>query len=81
MLLSGYMPEYVYSVGGLDTRYPLEELRALGRISERGRQADRSEAFSARIRERRPGALPVMPRRGDSGGEGVTGVAAPVPRS
>ncbi len=51
VLLSGYMPEYVYSVGGLDRRYTLEELRALGRISERGKQADRSDAFSAKIRE------------------------------
>lgn len=51
VLLSGYMPEYVYSVGGLDPRYTLDELRALGRISERGKQADRSEAFSAKIRE------------------------------
>ncbi len=51
VLLSGYMPEYVYSVGGLDPRYSLEELRALGRISERGRRADQSAAFSARIRD------------------------------
>jgi hypothetical protein len=48
--LSGYMPEYVYSVGGLDMRYPLEELRTLGYISERGREADSSATFSADIR-------------------------------
>ncbi len=51
VLLSGYMPEYVYRVGGLDPRYALEELRALGRISERGKQADQSDAFSSKIRE------------------------------
>jgi hypothetical protein len=51
VLLSGYMPEYVYSVGGLDPRYTLAELRAFGRINERGRQADRSDAFSAKIRD------------------------------
>ncbi|MGO9513991.1 MAG: DUF4105 domain-containing protein [Steroidobacteraceae bacterium] len=50
VLLSGYMPEYVYRVGGLDRRYPLEELRALGYISERAKQADRSNTFSADIR-------------------------------
>ena len=50
LLLSGYLPEYVYSVGGLDRRYKLEELRALGRITERARAADRSPAFSADIR-------------------------------
>jgi hypothetical protein len=48
--LSGYMPEYVYSVGGLDRRYPLEELRRLGYISERARNADRSTTFSEDIR-------------------------------
>ena len=51
VLLSGYLPEYVYKVGRLDGRYPLEELRALGYISERGRQADQSVTFSADIRE------------------------------
>jgi hypothetical protein len=50
VLLSGYMPEYVYSVGGLDPNYALEKLRALGRISERGKQAGQSDAFSAKIR-------------------------------
>jgi len=37
VLLSGYLPEYVYQVGGLDRRYPLEELRALGYVSDRAR--------------------------------------------
>lgn len=48
--LSGYMPEYVYGVGGLDMRYPLEELRTLGYISERGLNAGQSPTFSADIR-------------------------------
>jgi Domain of unknown function (DUF4105) len=51
VLLSGYMPEFVYSVGGLDQRYPLEQLRALGYISERARKTDRSDTFSADIRQ------------------------------
>lgn len=50
LLLSGYLPEYVYRVGGLDDRLPLAQLRALGRISERARQSDRSDSFSADIR-------------------------------
>lgn len=50
VLLSGYMPEYFYSIGRLDNRYPLKELRALGYISERGRMADESPTFSADIR-------------------------------
>ena len=50
VLLSGYMPEYVYRVGGLDRNFTLEELRALGYISERAKKADASETFSADIR-------------------------------
>jgi len=50
VLLSGYLPEYVYSVGGLDRRFPLEELRALGYISERAKKSDASATFSADIR-------------------------------
>jgi Domain of unknown function (DUF4105) len=50
VLLSGYMPEYFYSVGYLDQRYPLAELRALGYVSERGRLADKSPTYSTDIR-------------------------------
>ncbi len=50
LLFSGYLPEYVYRVGGLDQRYSLDELRTLGRITLRARQADGSDAFSADIR-------------------------------
>jgi hypothetical protein len=50
LLLSGYIPGYVYRVGGLDDRFSLAELRARGRITERAKQADRSESFSADIR-------------------------------
>ncbi len=50
LLLSGYLPEYVYALGGLDRRSPLEELRTRGRIGERAKQADLSATFSADIR-------------------------------
>jgi hypothetical protein len=50
VLLSGYLPGYVYKVGGLDTRYPLEELRTLGRITDRAKESDRRPTFSADIR-------------------------------
>jgi hypothetical protein len=55
LLFSGYLPEYVYRVGGLDRRYSLEELRRLGHITERARISDRSENFSADIRRGIPG--------------------------
>ena len=48
------MPEYVYSVGGLDRNFPLERFRALGYISERARNSDLSETFSADIRRAVP---------------------------
>jgi hypothetical protein len=51
LILSGYLPEYVYRVGGLDQRYSLQELRAHGRITDRAKKADRSDAFSADIRQ------------------------------
>ena len=57
LLLSGYLPEYVYKVGGLDDRYSLEELRRLGRITERAHRADHSEQFSLDIRN----GIPVLP--------------------
>lgn len=58
LILSGYLPEYVYRVGGLDQRYSLQELRARGRITERAREADRSDTFSSDIRQ---GIEPIEP--------------------
>ncbi len=58
LLLTGYLPEYVYRVGGLDDRFSLEELRARGRITDRARRSDRSDSFSADIREGIPGPEP-----------------------
>ena len=50
LILTGYLPEYVYRVGGLDGRFSLAELRAFGRITERAKSADRSQSFSTDIR-------------------------------
>jgi hypothetical protein len=51
LLLSGYLPEYVYSVNGLNQSYSLQELRTRGRITDRARLSDRSPHFSADIRQ------------------------------
>jgi Domain of unknown function (DUF4105) len=56
LLLSGYLPSYVYKVGGLGRRYTLEQLRSFGRITERARAADHSNTFSADIRRGVPAA-------------------------
>jgi hypothetical protein len=59
LLLTGYIPQYVYSIGGLARSYSFEELRIRGRITDRAKAADRSESFSADIRRGVPrvGAL------------------------
>jgi hypothetical protein len=59
LILVGYLPEYVYRVGGLDQRYSLQELRALGRITDRAKKADRSDSFSADIRRGIPALSPA----------------------
>ena len=56
LLLSGYLPEYVYGVGGLNRNFSLEELRDKGRITERAKLSDRSANFSEDIRRGLPGA-------------------------
>jgi hypothetical protein len=56
LLFTGYLPAYVYRVGGLDQRYSPAELRTLGRITDRARQSDRSNTFSEDIRR----GIPVI---------------------
>ena len=50
VLLSGYLPGYVYSVGGLDMRFSLPQLRAFGRITARAKGAADDPQFSTAIR-------------------------------
>jgi hypothetical protein len=51
LLFSGYLAAYVYRIGGLDRRFTLEQLRSIGRITDRAQCADRSPTFSADIRQ------------------------------
>jgi hypothetical protein len=48
LLLAGYVPDYVYDRGGLDTRLPFERLRDLAHI--KGRAASTDPDFSRLIR-------------------------------
>ena len=57
ILLSGYVPEYVYEQGALNQSLPFSELRARSRVNARAKVADRDPAFSLRIRE----GLPALP--------------------
>ena len=55
LLLSGYLPEYLYGIGGLDKRFSLETLRRNGRITGRAKAADQYPDFSRGIRGNMPG--------------------------
>jgi len=50
ILLSGYVPEYLYESGGLDTRIPFEQLQQQAHINSLAQAADQSPDFSRRIR-------------------------------
>ena len=57
VLLSGYVPEYLYELGRLDTTRSFADLEQLSRVNARAHAADHDPAFSQRIRE----GLPVPP--------------------
>lgn len=58
LLLSGYLPEYVHDVGGLQSGFALSDLRTLGRNTDRAKAADHHSDFSAAIRHGVPGHGP-----------------------
>lgn len=51
MIVNGYLPEFLHERGAINTDYTVEELRALGRITDRAAAAGLSEEFSTAIRE------------------------------
>ncbi|MHB0816798.1 Lnb N-terminal periplasmic domain-containing protein [Stutzerimonas nitrititolerans] len=55
LLLTGYLPDYVRDVGGLQANLGLEELQRRGRITERAQQAGDDPEFSRLIRDGVPG--------------------------
>ena len=50
ILLSGYLPEYIYDSNGFSTRLPFEELQRQAHINTAAQAADQSPDFSQRIR-------------------------------
>ena len=56
LLVSGYLPEYLYDQGALTPGVDLETLRTRGHINERAHTDSGDPTFSARIREGIPGA-------------------------
>jgi hypothetical protein len=57
VLLSGYVPDYLYDLGRLDTASPFPDLERRSRVNERAHAADRDAGFSRAIRT----GLPVPP--------------------
>ena len=52
ILASGYVPEYLYEAGRLDTSVPFAELKRQAHVNARAQSADADADFSRRIRER-----------------------------
>jgi hypothetical protein len=50
LIVNGFLPDYAYARGALDTRRPLPALKAGAHIGERARSADGSPHFSQLIR-------------------------------
>jgi hypothetical protein len=50
ILASGFVPEYLYQAGKLDTTIPFEELQRRSIVNERATAADQRDDFSQRIR-------------------------------
>ncbi|MBB6084502.1 Lnb N-terminal periplasmic domain-containing protein [Castellaniella defragrans] len=61
LILSGYLPEYLYRHGGLDTSQPLEVLRAQADITRRAARPGTAAEFSRRIRAPEPADGPAPP--------------------
>jgi hypothetical protein len=51
VILAGYLPNYAYSVGAIDTSRSFVKLRELSHIREKALMADTDPDFSAKIRE------------------------------
>jgi hypothetical protein len=52
ILASGYVPEYLYDAGRLDTSVPFAELKRQAHVNARAKAADAGADFAQRIRER-----------------------------
>lgn len=59
VLVSGYVPDYLYELGRIDTTKPFADLENLSRVNERARAADKDASFSQRLREGLPKPAPL----------------------
>ncbi|MGZ8533207.1 MAG: Lnb N-terminal periplasmic domain-containing protein [Candidatus Binatia bacterium] len=58
VLLSGYVPDYLYDLGRIDTSRPFAELEKLSHVNARAHAAGRDATFSQRIRQGLPMPAP-----------------------
>ena len=54
VLLSGYVPDYLYDLGRIDTSLPFTELEKISHVNARAHAAHKDAAFSQRIRKGLP---------------------------
>ena len=59
VLLSGYIPQYLYELGRIDTAQPFDELEKLSRVNERAHASDNDSSFSQRLRQGLPKPAPL----------------------
>lgn len=59
ILLSGYVPDYLYDLGRIDSKMPFAELEKHSHVNARAHAADKDPAFSQRIREGLPKPAPL----------------------
>lgn len=59
ILLSGYVPDYLYEFGRIDTTRPFPELEKRSLVNTRAHAADQDPAFSQRIRDGLPKPPPL----------------------
>ena len=58
--VSGYLPDYLYELGRIDTAKPFADLEKLSRVTERAQAADKDDAsFSQRLRQGLPKPAPL----------------------
>ncbi|MGZ9130794.1 MAG: Lnb N-terminal periplasmic domain-containing protein [Candidatus Binatia bacterium] len=58
VLLSGYVPDYLYDLGRIDTSRPFAELEKMSHVNARAHAAGRDATFSQRIRQGLPMPAP-----------------------
>jgi hypothetical protein len=59
ILLSGYVPDYLYELGRIDTTKPFADLEKLSRVNERALAADKAASFSQCLRQGLPQPAPL----------------------